>query len=188
MIATAVPVRPVTPPDRLPARLVVAAIAIAAIVTAIVVAGLALRDKIPMLELDFKVYHMSGSAVLNGLSPFDVATENDLLFTYSPFAALLFVPMGLVNVHVAFAVWTFASVLALEASIWLLVGLVKPESQVQRAKFTMLAAVAALFTAPVWMMVANGQINILLMILVLADVARRRPGRFQGIGVDQVQF
>jgi alpha-1,2-mannosyltransferase len=184
MTATAVPVRQETPPDdRPPVRIVVAAIAFAAVVTAAVVfAGVALRDRIPMFELDFRVYHMGGSAVLNGISPFDVATDRDLLFTYSPFAALVFVPFGAMNVHVAFGIYTFASVLSLVAVIWLAIGLVDSDTRAGRTKFTILAAAAALVTAPVWMMVCNGQINILLTLLVLADVARR-PGRLQGVGV-----
>ncbi|WP_367130268.1 glycosyltransferase 87 family protein [Saccharothrix sp. HUAS TT1] len=160
----------------------IAALSLAAAVTALIVAGLTQGDSIPMLERDFKVYDVSGNAVLNGISPFDVATDDDLLFIYSPFAALLFVVVAVLNIHVAFTIWTFASVLALAVSIWLVIGLMSPESRERRGKYAVVGAAAALFTAPVWVMIGNGQINILLMLLVLLDVARR-PGRFQGIAV-----
>lgn len=182
MTATAVPARPVTPQNNHPpTRLLVIGLAIAAAVTAVVMAGVAWGD-IPMLERDFKVYDVSGQAVLNGVSPFDVATDDGLLFAYSPFAALLFVPIALLNIHVAFAIWTFVTVFAIEASIWLVLGLLPPESRIRRARFAIVGGVAALPTAPVWVMVGNGQINLVLLLLVLVDVARR-PGRFQGVAV-----
>ena len=183
MTTTAVPVRPVAPPSRPPTGMVIAAIAIAAAVTAVVVvAGLAVRETIWMLEIDFQVYHLAGSAVLSGTSFYDAATMDGFLFIYPPFTALIFAPLGLMNVHVAFAVWTFASMLALTAAAWIALRLVRPESQVRRAKFALLATVVALPTAPVMMHLSVGQIGVLLMLLVLADLTRR-PGRTQGIAL-----
>jgi alpha-1,2-mannosyltransferase len=171
----------VSQPDRLTPGIVVTALAIAAAVTAAVLASIALRDTIWFIEIDFKVYHMSGSAVLDGVSPFDVATEDGFLFIYPPIAALMFVPFALMNVHVAFAVWTFLTVLALEAAIWLALGFVE-RSPGRRARYALLATVVALPTAQVIMNVTCGQVNVLLMLLVLADLARR-PGRFQGAAI-----
>lgn len=182
MATTAAPEHPVTAPNRLLTGIVIAAIAIAAIVTAVVAAGIMQRDPIWLLEPDFRVYHMGGSAVLSGVSPYDVATIEGYPFTYPPFAALILASLGLVNVHVAFVVWTFVNVLALEAAIWIALGLGEPESRIRRAKFAVLATVAALPMAPVMLNVSVGQINVLLMLLVLADLARR-PGRFQGIAI-----
>ncbi|WP_216214475.1 glycosyltransferase 87 family protein [Amycolatopsis aidingensis] len=182
MTATAAPARPVTPPNRPSVRMVVAAVAVAAAVTAVVVAGLALRDRIWMLEIDFKVYNVAGLAVLNGMSPYEAATIDGFLFIYPPFTALTFVPLGLMSVDVGFAVWTFITVLALEAAVWIAFGLVAVESPARRAKFVLLATVAALPTAPLVMHLSVGQINVLLMLLLLADLARR-PGRFQGVAI-----
>ncbi|GAA2678352.1 MULTISPECIES: glycosyltransferase 87 family protein [Actinosynnema] len=183
MTGTAVPDSPERSPAQAPPRtLLWGALALAALVTAVVAAGLALGDAIPMLERDFKVYDVSGRAVLDGVSPFDVATDDGLLFIYSPFSALLFTAVAVVGLHPAFVLWTFASLLALTASIWLLAGLAAPEDPRRRARYTLLASAAALPTAPVWVMVGNGQINLLLTILVLADLVRR-PGRWQGVAI-----
>ncbi|HEY0452057.1 glycosyltransferase 87 family protein, partial [Actinophytocola sp.] len=182
MITTAVSEHPVTAPNRLSTGVVIAAVAIAAAVTAVVVFGIMQRDPIWLLEPDFRVYHMGASAVLSGVSPYDVATIEGYPFTYPPFAALVLAPLGLLNVHFAFAVWTFVNVLALEAAIWIALGLVDPESRVRRARFAVLAMAAALPMAPVLLNFSVGQINVLLMLLVLADLARR-PGRSQGIGI-----
>lgn len=182
MITTAVPERPVTAPNRIPTGMVIAAIAIAAAVTTVVVVGIMQPHPTWLLEPDFRVYHMGGSAVLHGVSPYDVATVEGYPFTYPPFAALLLAPLGLMNVHVAYVVWTFVNVLALEVAIWIALGLVSPGSPVQRAKFALLATAAALPTAPVLLNLSVGQINILLLLLLIADLARR-PGRTQGIAI-----
>lgn len=182
MITATVPLRSATARERFPAGLLAAAIAVAAAVAAIVVAGLALRDTIVILGDDFEVFHAGGSAVLNGVSPFDVVSSAGFLFIYPPFAAILFAPLGLLHVDAAFAVWTFASVLALEASIWLTLRLVEPDSRARRAKFAVLGTVAALPMAPVFLLLGFGQINALLMLLCLIDLARR-PGRTQGIAI-----
>jgi alpha-1,2-mannosyltransferase len=182
MTTTAAPVRPVTTRERFPVGMLAAAIAVAAVVTAVVVSGLALRDTIMILADDFAVYHLSGSSVLTGVSPYDVETSGSYLFIYPPFAALVFTPLGLVSADVGFAIWTFVSVLALEAAVWLALGLLKPESHLRRAKFAILVTVVALPTAPVFFLLGFGQINTLLMLLVLVDLARR-PGRFQGVAI-----
>jgi alpha-1,2-mannosyltransferase len=162
--------------------MVVAAIAIAAIVTAAIAATIPLGGSIWMLEIDFKVYDITASAVLNGVSPYDVATDNGFLFIYPPFAALLFAPLVLTSLHVGFVIWTFLSVLALEVATWLAMGLVERESATRRAKYTLLATVIGLPTGALVMHFNVGQITVFLMLLVLIDLARR-PGRFQGIGV-----
>ncbi|QIS20496.1 glycosyltransferase 87 family protein [Nocardia terpenica] len=158
---------------------VVAAVVIA---VGIAVAEVALLDKNWLISIDFRVYHMGGSSVLHGISPYDVTTKDGNPFAYTPFAALVFVPLGLLSVPVALAVWTFVSMLALEVSIWLALGLPGSESSVRRARLTTLAIVAALPMAPVMLNIGVGQINALLMLLVLIDLVRR-PGRTQGVAL-----
>jgi alpha-1,2-mannosyltransferase len=182
MTSTAVLERPATAPGRPTPGTVTAAIGIAVAVTAAVVAGIAQRNPIWLLEPDFRVYHMAASAVLDGISPYDVATVEGYPFIYSPIAALLLVPLGLVHVHVAFAAWTFVNVLALEVAIYLALRLVIPESPARRAKLAVLATVAALPIGPVLLNTAVGQINVLLLLLIVADLTRR-PGRFQGVAI-----
>lgn len=183
MTTTVDPVRPVTASSRPPAgMMVVAAIVIAAAITAIVVAGLLVRDTIWMLQIDFKVYHVAGAAVLNGVSPYDAATMDGLQFIYPPLTALFFAPLGLMSVDVAFAVWTFLSVLALMASVWLALRLVPSLSPSRRAKSALLATVIALPTAPVLMHLGVGQVGVWLMLLVLIDLTRK-PGRSQGFAI-----
>lgn len=183
MTRTEVPEHPTTASNRLSAGIVVAALAIAAAVTAALVAAIAQRDPLWLIGPDFRVYHVAGSAVLDGISPYDVATVEGYPFTYPPFAALVLAVLGLASVPVAFAGWTFVTVLALEAAIWLALGLVaEPGSRDRRARFTLLATVAALPLAPVMLNFTVGQINVLLMLLIVVDLTRR-TGRFQGVAI-----
>lgn len=161
--------------------MVIAAVAIALVVTAAVAATLPLSQSIWMLEVDFKVYDVTGSAVLNGVSPYDIATDIGFQFIYPPFAALLFTPLALTSVHVGFVIWTFLSVLALEVAAWLAMGLVEREPT-RRAKYALLATVIGLPTGALVMHFNVGQVTVFLMLLVLIDLARG-PGRFQGIGI-----
>ena len=183
MTATAVRVRPhATPSNRPPQRVVIAAIAIAAAVTAVLLTLLNWRDRIWMMEIDFKVYNLAGKAVLNGISPYDPATTDGFLFIYPPITALTFVPLGLLSVDVGFAIWSFGTVLALQASVWLAFGLVPVESQARRAKFALLAPLVALPTAALVMHLHVGQVGALLMLLVLADLTGV-TGKYKGITI-----
>ncbi|XVS67383.1 glycosyltransferase 87 family protein [Actinosynnema sp. CA-299493] len=164
------------------AGIVVAALALAAAVTVVLVAAIARPDPLWLIGPDFRVYHVAGSAVLDGISPYDVATVEGYPFTYPPFGAVVLAVLGLASVPVAFAGWTFVNVLALETAIWLALGLVAPRSRDRRATFALLAAAAALPLAPVMLNFAVGQINILLLLLLVADLTRR-TGRFQGVAI-----
>lgn len=167
--------------DRLPAGTVIAVLAVAAAAAALTVAALALRHRIN-IESDFQVFHRGARAVLDGVDPFDVSTANGFLFTYPPFAALVMAPLGLIGVDTGFAVWTFVSVPLLAASIWIMLGQVEPGAAGRRQRLTIGATVLSLFTAPVLLHIDLGQINILLMLITLADLVRR-PGRTQGVAI-----
>jgi alpha-1,2-mannosyltransferase len=167
--------------DRFPSGMAVAVLVIAVIVAALAVAALALRNRIN-IESDFQVYHLGAQAVLHGVDPYDVATANGFLFTYPPFAAVIVAPLGLLGVNAGFAFWAFVSVPLLAASIWIMLGQVDSGPRERRVRLTVAGTVLSLFTAPVLLHINLGQINILLMLVTLADLVRR-PGRTQGVGV-----
>jgi alpha-1,2-mannosyltransferase len=130
---------------------------------------------------DFGVYHQAAVSLLHGRSPYDFVGPNGLEFTYSPFAALVFTPLGLISSRAALAVWTLVAILALEASTWLVLSRTGPADRRRRAMLTVLVTVAALPLYPVFSELALGQINILLMFVLLTDLLL--PHRRRGIGV-----
>jgi alpha-1,2-mannosyltransferase len=132
---------------------------------------------------DFEVYRAAGTAVLHGQSPYDFALHGiQLKFIYTPFAALLFAPLGLPGADLAAGAWTLLSVLALQGVVWLSLSLAGVASGRRRAVLTLAGTVAVLPLAPLLMTVWFGQINVLLLLLVLADLTRA-PDRIRGMGV-----
>jgi alpha-1,2-mannosyltransferase len=131
---------------------------------------------------DLFVYEHAGRAVLDGLPtipPRDPVTG--LAFTYPPFAALVMVPLALVPGRLGAALWTGLSVGAL-AAVALLVRrtLDRPSPGWLVAVLT----VGALALEPVWQNLAFGQVNVLLMLVVLVDLLapqRRWSGVLLGV-------
>jgi alpha-1,2-mannosyltransferase len=62
---------------------------------------------------DFLVYQQGAQSLLHGGSLYDHATSSHLLFTYPPFAAILFVPLVLAPFRVAYALWIAGELAAL---------------------------------------------------------------------------
>jgi alpha-1,2-mannosyltransferase len=125
-------------------------------------------DGSPLADLD--VYRFGARCVLDGVSPY---LRSDPIhgypFTYPPFAAVLMVPLALLPTAVAAALWTGLSVACLAGTIAL----------VRRARghdltlwFVIVVSVASLALEPIWQNVWFGQINLILMLAILADVVR----------------
>lgn len=131
--------------------------------------------------IDLEVYREGGAAVLRHASLYDLIVNDRMRFTYSPFAALLFTPISLVGMKVAVALWTLISVLALEAVVWILVGRADVRSRGRRATLTVAAVIAVLPLYPVALTLWNGQIDIILLLLIIADLTRGKE-KWRGIG------
>jgi alpha-1,2-mannosyltransferase len=129
--------------------------------------------------LDFRIYMWGGHAVLH-----DTRLYLDLAyghwFTYSPFAAVVFVPIAALPLTVARVMWDLVSVAALGYSLTLILKLAgyRP-SRLAVAGVT----AAALALDPVYQTLFLGQINLILLALILTDVWRVARGRDAGPGV-----
>ena len=134
------------------------------------VAGAVLLGSVGGELKDLHVYQHAGGSVLDGTSPYardDPVTG--LPFTYPPFAAVLMVPLAVLPWWLVAALWTGASAGALGACIVLArrtVGRTTP------AWLVVALALAALALEPVWQNLTFGQVNLLLMLVVLLDVLR----------------
>jgi alpha-1,2-mannosyltransferase len=129
--------------------------------------------------VDLSVYRYAGRAVLQGLPLYgstDPATG--LHVTYPPFAALLMVPLSLLREHLVAALWTGASLAALGVCVLVVRrGLGHPEP---RGLLLVAGGLGALVLEPVWQNLTFGQINVLLMLAVLVDLARP-DRRYSGV-------
>jgi alpha-1,2-mannosyltransferase len=133
--------------------------------------------------IDVAIYRAGGIAVLNGTSLYTAPLVETFWFTYTPFAALVFVPLGLAPMAVVkiFAVVVNLSCITLVAWMcWCQLG--------YRADTTL--RLVSLFSAgffvwlePVWTTVDLGQINLVLLALILWDVGKKDENPSKGIGI-----
>jgi alpha-1,2-mannosyltransferase len=119
---------------------------------------------------DLDVYRYGGQSVLDHTSPY--AAEEPTWgypFTYPPIAALMFVPLAVLPGWLAAAVWTGASASCLAGAVVVVQrALGRPASG---AAVVMICA-AAVALEPVWQNYVFGQINLILMLVILVDVVR----------------
>jgi alpha-1,2-mannosyltransferase len=129
------------------------------------------------LGVDSTVYRSGALTLLHGESLYDLTTLHYepywalLPFTYPPTAALLFVPLALVPGQVAWGILGGLSVLAMTLVIRVSVAQVKRmPAWMSPARVTLILAVLLLALEPVWRTVSLGQINLILMAMVVLDV------------------
>lgn len=132
----------------------------------------------PWHPLDLDVYLAGGRAVLDGSDLYSVAVHNGvdgiLRFTYPPFAALLFVPLAVLG-PLADVAFTTASSFA-----YLVVVLVCSRPARLGPLTAVFVLVLGLALEPVQRTLLFGQINLVLLALVLVD-AFKVPGRWRGV-------
>jgi alpha-1,2-mannosyltransferase len=137
--------------------------------------------------VDLQVYR-DGGLVVAHVRPFSHARLYDfsgpygLPFTYSPFAALVFALAALASLNVLVSIVIVANIAALAAALWVTFGALGYRGAV-RAGATLLAAAVALWAEPVQRTLFLGQIELLLMALILADLSGPGRRRWQGAGV-----
>ena len=129
--------------------------------------------------LDFRIYMWGGHAVTHDTRLY-LTLAFGHWFTYSPFAAVVFVPIAALPLVVARVLWDLTSVAALVYSCVIIVKLAGYRPS--RLLVAGLAA-AAMALDPVYQTLFLGQINLILLALVLTDLWRAAQGRDAGLGV-----
>ncbi len=116
--------------------------------------------------LDFRIYMWGGHAV-TGDSRLYLTLAYGHWFTYAPFAAIVFVPVAALPLAVARVGWDLVSVAALAYSCTRILQIAgyRP-TRIMVAGFV----AAAMALDPVWETLFLGQINLILLALVLTDI------------------
>jgi len=140
---------------------------------------LALWPAAHLLMIDLQVYRAGGEHVLAGTPLYDGGVLLDLPFVYPPFAAVVFVPLTVLPLPLLKFLWTAAGVALVMFVVRRSATLVG--WRVDPAVVALLAAVL-LALDPVRTTFYLGQINVVLLAVVLADVTGR-PGRWRGVGL-----
>jgi alpha-1,2-mannosyltransferase len=154
-------------------------------------------------RIDIDVYRMGGQAWLGGRPLYDHGVEFhtpiglNLPFTYPPLAAIVFCPFAWLGMPAASVTITLITLALLIVSmmivlarldVWSTARVVPGPAWLRRWWLTLLiVAAAAIWLEPIKSNFAFGQINVVLMTLVIADcVPRRTPwprGLLLGLGM-----
>ena len=135
-------------------------------------------------EVDLGVYlRLGGRYILTPHLYSSAVPNTELLFTYPPFAALLFAPWqrAFSTVHSVQTVWTIGNMAALVALLVLSFRIIKPEMDRKAAmRLGLLLSLPALLLNPVVITVDFGQVNLVVTLLVMWDLlSQRRIGSWQ---------
>jgi alpha-1,2-mannosyltransferase len=163
--------------------------------------GYALTHPVPDWTdpVDLRVYRFGGliaAHVAPWFNPHRVSPLYDwpghlnLKFTYPPFAALLFTALTIPALPVLVKGWVAVNVLALIAAIWFTLGALPQfgparPARAARAGATLLLAAVLFWTEPVQRTLYLGQIELVLMALIMWDACQpdRRWWKGAGIGL-----
>lgn len=135
-----------------------------------------------LAPVDLRVYWRGGHSVLNHTALYNWPGTT-MQFTYPPAAALFFTVLAALPWHVVVSLWTLASGAALMVTIWVTLGGLGYRDMRVRAGGTLAFTAVLFWTDPVLHVVYLGQIELLLMALVMWDLCQSGQRRWQGIGV-----
>lgn len=135
-------------------------------------------------EVDLGVYLRLGGRYVFTSHLYSIGLPNtSLLFTYPPFAALLFAPWQRMfsTVDAVQTVWTLGNLVALIGLLVLSVRLVMSDLSRQASwRLALALSLPALLLNPVLVTVGFGQVNLVVVVLVMWDLLTdRRIGRWQ---------
>jgi len=146
-----------------------------------------------MDPVDLNVYRLGGEVAAQlapGYRPALAVPLYDwpgygLKFTYTPFAAIVFTVLALPSWGVLQILSLVANILALVAAIWATLGGLGYRAGLARLGGAMLLAAALFWTAPVQRTLYLGQVELLLMALIMWDLCQpdRRWWKGAGIGI-----
>ena len=189
---------PLVSPWTTPAALVGAIIALGwicglrgrrlAMLAAVIAAGVALwsswRAGPPSGLLDLKIYVESGRDWLAGRSIYAYRDEVfNLAATYPPVGPVVFAVLAPLSTEAREILWTTVSLAALAMAAWCTATLAGVRDD-RRIDLSLWGFTAAVVTIPVWLTIRQGQVNIVLWMLVLLDlVAITRRSRWRGTGI-----
>jgi alpha-1,2-mannosyltransferase len=148
----------------------------------------AMRDLVVYRNGGLIVRHVAPAYDGHRASPlYDWTGQNGVQFTYPPFAAVVFAVASVLSWTLMRWAMTLASLAALGLSLWLVFGaLGYSERRNVRLGATLGCSALALLTEPVQQTLALGQVNLLLMLLVVVDLLTALDGRtrwWHGIGI-----
>ncbi|NMO03344.1 DUF2029 domain-containing protein [Gordonia sp. TBRC 11910] len=143
-------------------------------------------------RIDLDVYRLGSQLWQHGVSLYDVGsmpfTDDGiwLPFTYPPFAALSFVPLGAMSLTVAGWFVALTSIALVVVIVKIVLRVLDVGSKTNRWWLAAATTAAVIWLNPAWMTLGFGQVNIYLLALILIDLfvlAPRSRARGSLIGI-----
>lgn len=135
--------------------------------------------------LDLGVYKIAGARVLDSTSVYDTPLLGDTPgvweFVYTPFAALLFLPLAKLDGDIFTYVGGIGDFAILAVGVWAALAMLNYRRDLKLVVFSLPIAALLMWCEPIRETMAFGQVNIVLMTIVLIDMAL--PDSFRGKGV-----
>ena len=133
--------------------------------------------------MDSAVYQWGALAVLHGQPLYESlhlpSPWADLPFTYPPIAALFFLPLAPFPLHGTWGVMAALSALALGVTVRVsLVSLLRKQPPEWLLNVLVLVPIGL---QPIWSTIGLGQVNLLLMAIILLDVLALKGKRYSGV-------
>ncbi len=132
--------------------------------------------------IDLDVYRAASKALLSGQGLYDSlpGAPFDLKYIYPPFAAVILVPVTFLPVVVLHVLWTVFTVVLV---LWTL-HVVMQRLGISSTELTPLALLApTLLLEPIRGTLGFGQVNMVIVALVILDCTGVIPRRFRGVGI-----
>jgi alpha-1,2-mannosyltransferase len=144
-----------------------------------------------LVPVDLHVYRLGGKVVAQLAPAYNPRLAAPLYgwpgyglkFTYPPFAAMVFTILLLPSWTLLLKLSIAANIAALAATIWVTLGAVGYRAGFARLGGTLLLAAALLWTEPVQRTLYLGQIELLLMALIMWDLTQPDHRWWKGAGV-----
>lgn len=134
--------------------------------------------------LDLQIYRWAGLVVRSSGDLYGSHFPNyHLRFTYPPMAALIFAVLSGESMSELKWLVTVASVGCLAVTLWLTLGKLGYRRSAGRTAAALAVTGVALWLQPVQDTLVSGQVNVILMAIVLADLCLPDTAWFKGIGV-----
>jgi alpha-1,2-mannosyltransferase len=131
---------------------------------------------------DLKVYWLAGTAAAHRPDLYDLSWFGTLQFTYPPFSAVLAEAGSVLPLTAAEVGITVANVAALFAAAWLTARWLSHRGATA-VSLALLVVAVALWLQPVQRTLQLGQVNLLLMVIVIADLRQPDHRWWKGVGI-----
>ena len=137
----------------------------------------------PWSMLDLRVYLWGGALIRQSHDPYLYSYASSLHFTYTPEAAGFFALVSLLSAPVVIGLVTVANIVSLLAVLWITAGTLPRWKDHGRLAATLAIGAVALWLEPVRQTLSFGQVNVLLMLLIVADLCLPDSRWWKGAGV-----